>query len=113
MKQRIPTLNEFVDQGQHKQSLPFGKQTFAEQIIVLEFPHSASNDNFNNLVQTINNVFGSDSESIRIEQDYGEMGGMTRAIVHIKDMPENAAKFDEVMNRLKFNAKLIDSKKVE
>jgi hypothetical protein len=115
MKRRIPTINEFVDQkvrDKRQQSLPSGQRTFKEIIIVLEFPHSMGDSNFNTLKQELDKAFNENGD-IRVEQEFGEVGQMTRAVIHVKDVPQVQTKIDNALSNLDFSFKVIGSEKFE
>lgn len=115
MKQRIPTLNEFVDQqvrDRRASELPPAQQTFTEIIVVIEFPQAQGNVNFTNLAQEMENAFANDPTAFRIEQDFGDVGGMSQASIHLKDIPGVKQKFDIAIRNLKFHANVLGTHNV-
>jgi len=116
MKKRIPTLNEFVDQvvrDKRITAIPTsGGESFKEIMFVLEFEHTVGNSNYTSLEHALSVAFSNDNSVFRIEQDYGEVGGMTRAIVHLKDVPQVQTKFDSAIGSLNFHVNLIGAKKI-
>lgn len=115
MKRRIPTLNEFVDQvvrDKRTTAIPTtGQDSFKEIAIILEFEHAPGNGNYTKLERALNDSFSDDNSVFRIEQDFGEVGGMTRAIVHLMDVPQVQTKFDTAISSLDFHVKVIGAKK--
>ncbi|MCK9574539.1 MAG: hypothetical protein WC979_01395 [Candidatus Pacearchaeota archaeon] len=116
MQKRLLTLNEYIEQEVLAKAIPTpsagSQKTFTEIVITLEFPVAVGNGNFIKLQQALDTAFTDDNDTdCRVEQEFGETGSMTRAIIHVKDNPGVQSKLDNAISSLDFHAKFIGANK--